>query len=97
MLAYAANRPRIAARRPSPNSMLFIASAHVVAIAALMSAKMDLPAMIFDPPIKIIDLPAPPAPPRPADPRQPTRPQPNDISNPQPIAPLPPRPARVHR
>ena len=92
MLAYAANRPRIAARLPSPNSMLFIASAHVVAIAVLMSAKMDLPGKIFDPPITIIDLPAPPVPPRPADPRQPTRPQPIDISNPQPLIPLPPRP-----
>ncbi len=92
MLAYAANRPRIAARRPSPNSMLFIASAHVVAIAVLMSAKMDLPGRIFDPPITIIDLSAPPAPPRPADRRQPIRPQPNDITNPQPQIPLPPMP-----
>ena len=91
MLAYAANRPRIAARRPSPNSMLFIASAHVVAIAVLMSAKMDLPGTIFDPPIKIIDLPAPPAPPRPVDPGQSHR-KPLEISDPQPLIALPPMP-----
>lgn len=43
MLAYAASRPSIGARRPSPNAMLAIIALHVGALAAVMSAKMDLP------------------------------------------------------
>lgn len=72
MLAYAASRPAIAARRSSPHSLLFIASAHVVAIAFLVSARMDLPTRIHTRPT-IVDLikippkavsPAPVPPPR---------------------------------
>lgn len=66
MLAYAANRPIIGARKPAPNTMLAIIGIHVAAIAVLMSAKMELPPRIIDPPIKI-DLihPKPPPPPNP--------------------------------
>ena len=46
MLAYAANRPVIAGRRPSPNAMLVVIGAHVALIAVAMSAKMDLPSRI---------------------------------------------------
>jgi protein TonB len=63
MLAYAANRPLIAARRPAPNTMLAIIGIHVAAIAVLMSAKMDLPARIFrDPPLIFIPIPKVPDP-----------------------------------
>ena len=48
MLAYAANRPAIAERRSAPNAMLAIIAIHVAGVAALMSAKMDLPARIAD-------------------------------------------------
>ena len=71
MLAYAASRPTIAARRSSPHSLLFIATAHVVAIAALISAKMDLPIPHIDPPIRVELFPIPPkpVPPAPVPPR----------------------------
>jgi protein TonB len=69
MLAYAANRPIIGARASAPNAMLAIIGIHVAAIAVLMSAKMDLPPIIKDPPIKI-DFIKPHKPP-PPDPVQP--------------------------
>jgi protein TonB len=55
MLAYAANRPIIGARKPAPNTMLAIVGIHVAAIAVLMSAKMELPPRTIDPPT-IIDF-----------------------------------------
>ena len=55
MLPYAANRPLAAKRESSPNAFLVIVAVHVAAIAALMSAKMDLPPRITVPPT-IIDL-----------------------------------------
>lgn len=62
MLAYAAGRAKIGERRSSPNTMLFIISAHVAAVAAIMSAKMDLPKRILDGPtvIRFIRVPPPP-------------------------------------
>ena len=66
MLAYAANRPVIGARKPAPNTMLAIIGIHVAAIAALMSAKMELPSKFVDPPIKIDFIhPKTPPPPKP--------------------------------
>jgi len=53
MLAYAANRPIIGARKPAPNALLAIIGIHVAAIAVLMSAKMEIPPIIKEPPIKI--------------------------------------------
>ena len=68
MLAYAANRPAAAQRGSSPNAMLAIIAIHVAAVAALMSAKMDLPVPIIDKPIDIDWIkpiePPPPVPPR---------------------------------
>lgn len=63
MLAYAAGRPRIGARRSSPNTLLFIISAHIAAVAAIMSAKMDLPKDLFDKPTVIRFIPVRPPPP----------------------------------
>jgi protein TonB len=62
MLAYAANRRRIAERKSSPNAMLLVACAHIAVVAAVMSAKMDLPRRIFDPPTTVIQVPIPPVP-----------------------------------
>ena len=92
MLAYVANRPAIAARRPSPPTMLLIATAHVVAVAVLMSAKMDLPGKIFDPPFIVDTYKAPSDPPKPVER---TRPTPATeytptLTDPQPRIPLPP-------
>jgi protein TonB len=54
MLAYAASRPRFGARRSSPNAMLFVICAHIVGVAVVMSAKMDLPrGIVIDPPTTI--------------------------------------------
>jgi protein TonB len=63
MLAYAAQRPRIAERKSSPNALLFVICAHIVVIAAVISAKMDLPARIRNTPQPVIFVPAPPLPP----------------------------------
>jgi protein TonB len=63
MLAYAANRPLIGARKPAPNAMLAIIGIHVAAIAVLMSAKMEMPPFIKEPPIKIDFIKVPTLPP----------------------------------
>lgn len=91
MLAYAASRPTIAARRSSPQSMLLIASVHVVAIAVLMSAKMELPLPIRNDPIDVdlIELPKPPPPEDPARPRPP-RPIESTVFKPRPNVPIVP-------
>lgn len=64
MLAYAVSRRQVAARQSSPNAMLIIVSAHVAAIAVVMSARMDLPQRIFHPPtvVELIKVPPPPPP-----------------------------------
>ena len=41
MLAYAADAPRFADRRKSPKALLLIVGAHAVALAVLMTAKME--------------------------------------------------------
>jgi len=63
MLAYAANRPDPAGRRSSPNVMLFIVAVHIAAIAALMSAKMDIVPQFHEPPITVHLWREPPPPP----------------------------------
>lgn len=63
MLAYAANAPRHAERRSSPHAMLVVISVHVAVIAAVMSAKMDLPAKLTKGPVEIFFVPAPKEPP----------------------------------
>ncbi|MFL6736091.1 MAG: energy transducer TonB [Sphingomonas sp.] len=63
MLAYAASRPRIGARQSSPNALLFVICAHIVAIAAILSAKMGLAPTAFDPPTRIIRVTLTPEPP----------------------------------
>jgi protein TonB len=84
MLAYAASRSA-AGRQSSPNTMLFIIAAHVAALALVMSARMDLPRRIFDPPIKVDSLPAPTKP----EPVRLTTPQPEQRPLAEPVAPAP--------
>ncbi|HVH38195.1 MAG TPA: energy transducer TonB [Sphingomicrobium sp.] len=70
MLAYAANAPRFADRRRSPKALMLIVGAHAVALAALMTAKMDIIPkdkdgidVTFIDPIKPPPEPTPPPPP----------------------------------
>jgi len=72
MLAYAASRPAPVERRPHPNAMLAIIAAHVAVVAAVMSAKMDLPHRFFPKPTTVIFVPTPKdPPPNPQNPRTP--------------------------
>jgi protein TonB len=90
MLAYASNAPRIAERRSAPNAMLFIIAGHVAVIAAVMSAKMDLPIRILRPPIIVDTIPNPPPPDPAPTPRNPTQPNNNQtIDHPNQTQPLP--------
>jgi protein TonB len=90
MLAYAANRPVIAARRPSPNVMLAIIAGHVAVIAVVMSAKMEIERH-RTPPIIVDTIPAPKPPPPDTPVRSHPRPQPlpTTYTQPDPVRPLP--------
>lgn len=103
MLAYAANRRSPAQGRSSPQVMLGIAVAHVAVIAAVMSARMDLPDKFRPQPteVELIRLPPPPSPPEP-QPRAEPRPAPSVIDTPPvrtpielPSLPVNPRPAPI--
>ncbi|MEO7602247.1 MAG: energy transducer TonB [Sphingomicrobium sp.] len=94
MLAYSSSRPVVGVRGSSPNSMLFIITAHVAALAVLMSAKMDLPKLITDPPIVVRTIQ--PNPPEPVEPQ--ARPDPAPRPDPSltykdPVVPLPADPS----
>jgi periplasmic protein TonB len=63
MLAYAAHRRTVAGRKPAPHALLVIIVAHIALIAAVMSAKMDLPQRIPDiTKVRLIPAPSPPPP-----------------------------------
>src|SRR4051794_1528926 len=93
MLAYAANRPIIGARRPAPNTMLAIIGIHVAAIAVLMSAKMDLPPIVRAPPIDVFWVPKPtdPPPPNPVSSQQTVQHQASAVDHPPVHVPTPPQ------
>jgi protein TonB len=84
MLAYAPTRDR---QKFRPTALAVIIAVHAAALAALMAAKMDLPALVRDPPI-VVDLIDPPKPapePQPAPDRD-TRSQ---LDRPAPRVPVP--------
>ena len=93
MLAYAANAPRFAERRRSPRTLLLIAGVHAVALAVLMSAKMDIIPRDFGGP-DVIFIPDPKPQPKdpPPKPQPQTDPQPRDsfVDRTTPIVPLDP-------
>src|ERR671916_293692 len=63
MLAYAAHRRTIAGRKPAPHALLVIIVGHIALIAAVMSARMDMPDARTDPTrIKFIPIDPPPPP-----------------------------------
>lgn len=89
MLAYASNRRRIAERRPAPHAMLVIVAAHVAIIAAVMSARLDLPQRILRPPTAVELIPLPPPPPTEPQPAARPRPSPSAIDRMPVIVPVP--------
>jgi protein TonB len=89
MLAYAANRPLAGKRQSSPHAMLLIISAHVALVAAVMSARMDLPQKIKHAPT-LIDFIAAPAPEPAPRPQPATEPQTALTIVRDPVADLPP-------
>lgn len=83
-----ASTPRFAERRAHPRTLTLIIGAHVVALAAVMTARMDLPTRIFDPPIVVTPIPIPADPP--PQPLDDPRPAPRSAIVPVPrIVPLP--------
>ncbi len=91
MLDYAARRLSVAKRGSSPNALLMIVAAHVAALAALMSAKMELPLQIDEAPIKIdlLRAPNPPPPNPPTSPTGPRMPTETAMTRTPPIVPTP--------
>ena len=89
MLAYAAHRRRIAQRHSAPHVMLAIIVGHIALIAAVMSAKMDLPERIREI-TKVELIPVPPPPPRQVPPpRQLPKPSESRIDRVPAIVPVP--------
>ena len=80
-----------ASRRRHPRALLLIVAGHAALLAAVMSARMDLPARIIPQvtEVTLIDPPEPPPPDRPP-PRQPASPRDSSIDRPQPLVPVPP-------
>jgi protein TonB len=89
MLAYAANAPRHAERRSSPNALLAVIAAHIAVVAAVMSAKMELSGRILDPPTTLIHVPLPNDPPPNPQPRQTPQPNPQRVEHIAPQVPTP--------
>jgi len=83
--------PTFAAKRRHPSALTLIVIGHAVLIAAVMSARMDLPLPTLPQPTKVelIPLPKPPPPPEPV--RSQPRPEPRDsvIDQPRTIIPVP--------
>lgn len=89
MLAYAAGRPLVGKRQPSPQAMLVVIAMHVALIAGVMSAKIALPRLVPHRPL-IIDLLPEPVPPPPNMRVAPSsRPTPTAIDQPPTDVPLP--------
>jgi periplasmic protein TonB len=91
MLAYAASRPPVVDRRPHPNTMLFIIGAHIAVVAAVMSAKMDLPPRVPFTKTIVDFIPLPKQPPPPQHPITPKvqAPAPTPLEHPIPLVQLP--------
>lgn len=82
--------PGFAVRRPHPRTLILIVGVHAVALAAVMTAKMDLPAkfspdrtIVFD-----VDPPKPP-PPEPQAPTPQVQPRNSAIDQPPVVLPIP--------
>lgn len=89
MLAYAAHRRRIAQRHSAPHAMLLIVAGHVALIAAVMSARMDVPDRLFPSPTEVDLIELPPPPPRQAQPNTTPMPSPSTVDRVPVIVPIP--------
>src|SRR5688572_13964796 len=89
MLAYAAHRRSVAQRPSAPHALLLIAVAHVALIAAVMSAKMDVPDKLFPRPTEVDLIELPPPPPRPPEPIVQPKAPPSAVDRVPAIVPLP--------
>ncbi len=93
MLAYATHRRP--GRRLSPTALTLIIGGHAIALALLVTAKMDVSGPAKQPPTEWVDVPLPPAPPEPEpkpieQPRTESPPAPNSfIDRPPPTVSLP--------
>ncbi|GAA4750809.1 hypothetical protein GCM10023264_16740 [Sphingomonas daechungensis] len=85
-----ASPPGFVGQRQHPRALVFIVGIHAVAIAAVMTAKMDLPTRIFEPPIIVDQIPIPPDPPPQKVPEPPKRKSPpnSSIDHTQPLVPI---------
>jgi protein TonB len=84
--------PGFAVRRPHPRTLVLIAAVHAVALAAVMTAKMDLPARFVpnSTDVIFIDPPKPPPPPpEPQPPVQKVQPRNSAIDTPPVVIPVP--------
>jgi periplasmic protein TonB len=70
-----ASTPGFIDHRRHPRALMLIVGGHAVLIAAVMTAKMDLPIKIIDPGTVIQFIPEPTEPPPPPDPPKPVTPQ----------------------
>jgi protein TonB len=92
MLAYAADQ-RPGGRKRSPTSLLLIIGGHAVALALVLTARMELITPERTPPTKVIDITqSPPPEPQPKHEPKPNDPVESTVTVPLPPMPLPPRP-----
>ena len=89
MLAYAAHRRRIAQRHSAPHAMLLIIAGHVALIAAVMSARMEVPVRLLPSPTEVDLIELPPPPPRQPQPDTPPKPSPSTVDRVPVIVPIP--------
>jgi len=80
--------PGFASRRPHPRTLVLIVGGHAALLAAVMTAKMDLPAKII-PQITKVDLIEAPKPPPPPEPQPQPNPAPRDSVIDHVVPPLP--------
>jgi protein TonB len=86
MLAYAPRRER---HRIRPSALVLVVAVHAAAIVAVMSARMELPEPVREPPLVLDPVPLPPDPqPLPPEPRQPNRSSQIDVVEPV-VPPMP--------
>jgi protein TonB len=88
MLAYAASRPVVADRPSSPSTLLIVIGLHAAVLAAVMSAKMDLPDRILNSPIGVELIPQPKPPEAKPQTNHSVRPQTSQIDHTTSIIPI---------
>ena len=92
MPVYATTTPAFAERRLRPRTLILIVGGHAALLALAMSARMDLPIKIFDPPIIVEPIPLPPEPQLDPKPRRDRQPPDTRLDQLKPRIPLPPMP-----